>query len=65
LNKFIGWATKPMDYGRSRNIVAKFDLFKERELVRKQWKALSCTPYFVNEQLPREVIAYTEDEGGA
>lgn len=42
--------------GRSRNIVAKFTLFKERELVRKQWKALSGTPYFVNEQLPREVI---------
>ena len=28
--------------GRSRNIVAKFTLYKEKEFVRKQWKSLFC-----------------------
>jgi hypothetical protein len=42
--------------GKTRKLVAKFSLFKERELVRKQWKALEGTPYYVNEQFPKEVI---------
>ena len=42
--------------GRARSIVAKFTLYKEKELVRKQWKSLMGTQYFVNEQLPREVV---------
>ena len=41
--------------GKQRAIVAKFSLYKEREFVRKQWKSLQGTPYYVNEQFPREV----------
>lgn len=41
--------------GKSRNIVAKFSLFKEREIVRKQWKPLQGTGYFVYEQFPKEI----------
>ena len=36
---------------KPRRIVAKFTLFKEREYVRKQWKKLQNTGYFVSEQL--------------
>ncbi|XP_060576681.1 uncharacterized protein LOC132733999 [Ruditapes philippinarum] len=39
----------------SRKIVAKFSLFKEREYVRKQWKSLQGSNYFVQEQFPKEV----------
>lgn len=42
--------------GGYRNIVAKFTLYKEKEFVRKQWKTLMGTPFFVNEQLPKEVV---------
>lgn len=42
--------------GRDRKIVAKFNLFKERELVRKSWKSLDNSKYFVHEQFPKEVI---------
>ena len=41
---------------RSRSIVAKFALFKEREMVRKQGKALEGTQYRVFEQFPPEII---------
>ncbi|XP_052817962.1 uncharacterized protein LOC128243984 [Mya arenaria] len=41
--------------GSSRNIVAKFTLFKERELVRSQSSALKGTGNYVFEQFPREV----------
>lgn len=40
---------------RGRKIVAKFSLFKEREFVRKQSKALKGTNFFVQEQFPKEV----------
>lgn len=40
---------------RKRNIVAKFTLFKEREMVRKQWKTLQGTEYYFTEQFPKEV----------
>lgn len=43
------------DRNRCRNIVAKFSLFKERELVRKQWKPLQGSDYYVREQFPKEV----------
>ncbi|XP_060556293.1 uncharacterized protein LOC132716967 [Ruditapes philippinarum] len=42
--------------GKPRNIVAKFNLFKERELVRKSGVALKGTNCYVNEQFPKEVI---------
>ena len=38
-----------------RNIVAKFTLYKDRELVRRQSRELTCTSYFVFEQFPREI----------
>ncbi|XP_052259763.1 uncharacterized protein LOC127864106 [Dreissena polymorpha] len=38
-----------------RRIVAKFTLFKERELVRHQGSELKGTPFYVNEQFPKEV----------
>ena len=45
-----------MVQGRHRQIIAKFTLFRERELfVRKQWKSLSDSPHYVNEQFPKEV----------
>lgn len=41
--------------GRPRQIVAKFTLFKEKELIRRQWKVLEA-PYYVSEQFPKDVI---------
>jgi len=38
-----------------RKIVAKFSLFKEREMVRKQKKTLDDTDYYLHEQFPKEV----------
>lgn len=34
---------------------AKFTYFKDRELVRKQWRNLQGTGYFMFEQFPKEV----------
>jgi hypothetical protein len=45
----------PKRSGSNRNIVAKFTLFKERELVRRQSSALKGTGHYVYEQFPREV----------
>ena len=42
--------------GTIRSIVAKFNRFKDKELVRKQWKSLEETPYYVSEQFPKEVV---------
>ncbi|XP_052793207.1 uncharacterized protein LOC128227051 [Mya arenaria] len=42
--------------GRNQKIVAKFSLYKERELVRREWKVLDGTGYFIHEQFPKEVI---------
>ena len=38
-----------------RNIVAKFTYFKDREMVRRSSSELANTPFFVNEQFPKEV----------
>lgn len=38
-----------------RDIVAKFTLFKERELVRKSRTNLKGTVHYINEQFPREI----------
>ncbi|XP_052212527.1 uncharacterized protein LOC127831589 [Dreissena polymorpha] len=38
-----------------RPIVAKFNLFKERELVRRSASALKDTPYYLHEQFPKEI----------
>lgn len=42
--------------GRHRRLVVRFHEFKDKELVRKQWKSLQGTPYFVSEQFPKEVV---------
>ena len=42
---------------RPRSIVVKFNLFKERELVRKSGVALKGTKFYVNEQFPKEVTS--------
>ncbi|XP_060605464.1 uncharacterized protein LOC132757979 [Ruditapes philippinarum] len=42
--------------GKTRTIVAKFTFFKDRELIRRQWKHLNDTPYKMYEQFPQEVI---------
>ena len=42
--------------GKIRSIVAKFTYFKDRELVRKQWKNLDATRFSVFEQFPPEVV---------
>ncbi|XP_053393662.1 uncharacterized protein LOC128555406 [Mercenaria mercenaria] len=42
--------------GKSRSIVAKFTEYKEKELTRRQWKALQGTEFSVHEQLPREIV---------
>lgn len=47
----------PIMQGNTRKIVAKFTLFKDREMVRKQWKTLDNTPFYVHEQFPKEVVA--------
>ena len=38
-----------------RNIVAKFTLFKDRDMVRRQAKGLKGTRFFVYEQFPGEI----------
>ncbi|XP_052222380.1 uncharacterized protein LOC127838566 [Dreissena polymorpha] len=43
-------------HGKVRNIIAKFTFFKDRELVRKQWKHLTGTNYQIHEQFPPEVL---------
>ena len=40
-----------------RKIVCKFNMFPEREMVRKQRIHLEGTQYFLHEQFPPEVIA--------
>ena len=45
----------PKQKDKCRKIVAKFLEYKDKEYVRKQWKALDGTPFYVNEQFPREV----------
>ena len=40
---------------KTRPIVAKFNLFKEREMVRKSGSALKGTKYYIHEQFPKEV----------
>lgn len=42
--------------GIGRKIVAKFLEFKDKEYVRKQWKSLESTPFYVSEQFLRDVI---------
>ncbi|XP_052812861.1 uncharacterized protein LOC128240302 [Mya arenaria] len=42
--------------GRIRNIVAKFTFFKDREVVRRQWKHLAGTGRQMYEQFPPEVL---------
>ncbi|XP_052238593.1 uncharacterized protein LOC127849881 [Dreissena polymorpha] len=42
--------------GKTRNIIAKFAFFKDRENVRKRWKELEGTGYRVFEQFPQEVL---------
>ena len=46
----------PKQHGRCRKIVAKFLQLKDKEFVRKQWKTLKGTPFYVSEQFPREVV---------
>ena len=42
--------------GNSRKIVAKCHVYKEKEVVMKQWKHLKGTSYYVSEQFPKEVV---------
>ncbi|XP_052268336.1 uncharacterized protein LOC127869720 [Dreissena polymorpha] len=42
--------------GKIRNIVAKFTFFKDREMVRREWKHLSGTGCQMFEQFPPEVV---------
>ncbi|KAH3730001.1 hypothetical protein DPMN_055980 [Dreissena polymorpha] len=41
---------------RIRNIVAKFTYFKDREMVRREWKHLSGTGCQMFEKFPPEVV---------
>lgn len=54
--------------GYPRKTLAMFTLFKAKEMVRRQWKTLQGTPYYMNEQFPMEVVdkkkTDTEGEGG-
>ncbi|KAH3818569.1 hypothetical protein DPMN_120290 [Dreissena polymorpha] len=43
--------------GKTRSIVEKFGFFKDREVVRRQWKRLNGTNFSVFEQFPPEVVA--------
>ena len=40
-----------------RNIVCKFNLFKDREIVKQKRTELRDTNQFVNEQFPPEIVA--------
>ena len=48
----MGWSS---ERNRCRKIVAKFTLFKDREMVRKHGGNLKGTNYFLHEQFPKEV----------
>lgn len=39
-----------------RNIVAKFTLFKDREMIRRSRRALKGTRHYVNKQFPKTVV---------
>jgi hypothetical protein len=41
---------------KTRKIVCKFNMFPEREMVRRQRVNLEGTPYFLHEQFPPEVV---------
>ncbi|XP_052281151.1 uncharacterized protein LOC127878663 [Dreissena polymorpha] len=43
--------------GKIRSIIAKFSFFKDKEIVRRQWKHLNGTGFNVFEQFPPEVVA--------
>jgi hypothetical protein len=43
--------------GKTRSIIAKFSFFKDKEVVRRQWKHLDGTGFNVFEQFPPEVVA--------
>ena len=43
----------PKQHGRCRKIVAKFLQFKDKGFVRKKWKTLERTPFYVSEQFPQ------------
>lgn len=42
--------------GVCRKIVVKFLKYKDKEFVRKQWKTLQGTPYYISEQFPKKVV---------
>ena len=42
---------------KPRNIVAKFTLFKDREIVRRARHELKGTKFYINEQFPKEIAA--------
>lgn len=42
--------------GKSRSIVAKFTVFKDRETVRRLRVKLNDTQFYINEQFPREIV---------
>jgi len=39
--------------GSNRLIVAKFTLYNAREMVRREWKSLNGTGFYVKEQFPK------------
>ena len=43
--------------GKVRSIIAKFTVFKDIEMVRRQWKHLAGTAFNVFEQFPPEVVS--------
>lgn len=42
--------------GKSRQLIAKFTLFKEREAVRKERKELKDTNFYISEQFPKDIV---------
>ena len=47
----------PQVIGRNRKIVCKFNMFTDRELVRKQKHKLLGSEFYVHEQFPPEIVA--------
>ena len=42
--------------GKARKVVAKFDVYKDNEVIRNQCKHLKGIPHYASEQFPKEVV---------
>ena len=54
LKEFTEW-DQPFG-GNARKVVAKFDVYKDKEVIRNQSKHLKGIPHYASEQFPKEEV---------